>query len=1017
MESLPIRLRGGRMHNLQNIDLDIPSGRLVVLCGVSGSGKTSLAFDTLYAEGQRRYIESFSPYIRQFLPQREKPDYDSLENLPAAIAVKRSGVPRTNRSTVGTTAEVDDYLRILYSRISQLFCPGCDQPIVRHDAHSVAEWIASKSRRRAMITFRLEWIDVHDLSIQLSSLQQSGFTRIIVNNKTWNLATDDRAQFATAVEGFQAGDVVVDRITTGEVTPRIVESLETAFSWGGDSMNVLVEPDRGPVSETPVQTVLIDGVAFRSQRFSHDLACEPCERRFTDPQPSTFSFNSSMGACPTCEGLGEISVLDRDKIVPDRSKTLRGGAIAPWTTPAYRHELDELIALADEYRIPLDKPVDQLSEKHWELIQRGVPAKNFGGLDGFFAWLDQRKYKMHLRVFASRWRSYHECPECHGKRLNQDALAFRIDGFSIDQALEMSIKEAIHWMDALTLSDNQRKIASEALKQIRSRLQFLSVVGLDYLSLNRPLRTLSGGEATRVSLTTSLGSDLVSMLYVLDEPTIGLHPHDTEGLIRSIEGLRDRGNTVIVVEHEPQLMERADWLIEIGPRAGREGGRVCFQGTIEELKRSDSKTGSYLKSIEPGEPPARTMKMSTEGELAVTGIDREGPNDNYSIPGSLLPGTPGRRAGDEGALFPRVSTPHPPSPSPQKTGERGGKNSGCDVANANRFTLGQPKSLRLRNAHGRNLKNIDIDFPLGCLCVVTGVSGSGKSTLVLETLGAAVMRAKNMKTLPPLAYDSLAGDDAIRDCVVIDQDPLGLSSRSNPATYTKILDDLRRLFAELPETKRRGYSPGFFSFNNKEGQCSRCEGEGTLTIDMQFLTDIQTTCPDCKGSRYRNEILEIKYRDRSIADCLSLSVDEAKQFFRGQSKIQKKLDKLFDIGLGYLVLGQSLSTISAGEAQRIKLATYLTDSQDSGTLFLMDEPTTGLHFSDIERLIDVMRRLIDAGHSLIVIEHNEQLIRAADHVIDLGPGAAENGGQVIATGSPYEIADHPSSTTGKYLRV
>ena len=947
------------MHNLKNIDLDIPSGKLVVLCGVSGSGKTSLAFNTLYAEGQRRYIESFSPYIRQFLPQREKPEYDSLENLPAAIAVKRSGVPRTNRSTVGTTAEVDDYLRILYSRTSQLFCPSCNHLIVRHDASSVADWIGITSRRKAMITFQLEWIDIQDLSMQLSTLQQSGFTRLVVGKKTWNLATDNRVLFASAVEGFQAGNVVVDRITTGELSPRIVESLETAFSWGGDSIDVLVETDRDPTSEILKRTILIDGAAFVSQRFSHELACGPCGRRFTEPQPSTFSFNSSHGACPKCEGLGEISIVDLDKIVPDRSKSLREGAIAPWTTPAYRHELDELIVLADEYRVPLDKPVEQLSKKHWELIQHGVPAKDFGGLDGFFAWLDQRKYKMHLRVFASRWRSYQVCPECHGKRLNPDALAFRINGLSIDQALELPIKDASSWIDALTLSDSHKKIASDALKQIQSRLRFLSVVGLDYLSLNRPLRTLSGGEATRVSLTTSLGSDLVSMLYVLDEPTIGLHPHDTEGLIRSIEGLRDRGNTVIVVEHEPQLIERADWLIEIGPRAGRDGGQVCFQGTIDALKSSDSKTGYYLNSINLVDQAAG------------------------SIESNLIPS--------------------PPSPQPLST-------EGVEDR------LGM-RILRLRNAHGRNLKNIDIDFPLDCLCVVTGVSGSGKSTLVLDTLGAAMMLAKNKKNQPPLAYHSLTGDDAIRDCVVIDQDPLSLSSRSNPATYTKILDDLRRLFAELPEAKRRGYSPSYFSFNNKEGQCPRCEGEGTLTVDMQFLTDIQTNCPDCKGSRYRSEILEIKYRNRSIADCLSQSVEEAKQFFRGQAKIQLKLDKLFDIGLGYLVLGQSLSTISAGEAQRIKLATYLTDSQESGTLFLMDEPTTGLHFSDIERLIDVMRRLIAAGHSLIVIEHNEQLVRAADHVIDLGPGAAEKGGQVVATGSPTEIANDPSSVTGKYLKV
>ncbi len=935
----PIRLRGGRMHNLQSIDLDIPTGKLVVICGVSGSGKTSLALDTLYAEGQRRYIESFSPYMRQFLPQRDKPEYDRLENLPAAIAVKRSGVPRTNRSTVGTTAEVDDYLRILYARLGKLFCPGCNQFITRHDPSSVVAWIGSTSRRRAIIAFRLDWIDAQDLSMQLATLQQSGFTRIVIANKTWNLATDDRSTLAIAIEGHRVGYVVVDRVTTGETTPRIAESLETAFSWGDDSVLVFVEsaPDLAELSFNTPSAVSIDEKFFEMHRFARELFCEPCNRQFSDPEPRTFSFNSSLGACPRCEGLGEISSLDMDKIVPDPSKTLRQGAIAAWTTPAYRHELDELIALAGEFLIPLDKPANQLSPKVWAIIQHGIPSHQFGGLDGFFAWLDQRKYKMHLRIFAARWRSYQKCSECQGKRLKPDALAFRIDGLSIDQVLALSIDEAIVWLDRLVLSENDQKIASDAIKQIKARLRFLQTVGLGYLAFERPLRTLSGGEATRVSLTTSLGSDLVSMLYVLDEPTIGLHPHDTEGLIRSIEGLRDRGNTVLVVEHEPQLIERADWIVDIGPQAGRMGGQVCFEGTVAALKKTDGKTGTYLRALEA----SSLLKMACDSEA---------------------------------------------------------------------------KLLRLRGASGRNLKNIDVDFRLGCLCVVTGVSGSGKSSLVLDTLGAGLLLAKGQKTQQPLPHQALLGHEAIRDCVMIDQDPISLSSRSNPATYTQILDEMRRLFADTPDAKRRAMTASHFSFNNQEGQCNRCLGDGVLTIDMHFLSDIQTTCPACKGSRYREEILQVKYRVRSIAECLAMSVDEAKQFFRGQPKLQKRLDKLIDIGLGYLVLGQSLTTLSAGEAQRIKLASYLSDSSESGTLFLMDEPTTGLHFYDVDRLIDVMRRLIAAGHSLIVIEHNDQLIRAADFVVDLGPGAANEGGQVIATGTPYQIAMNPKSITGRYLQ-
>ena len=853
----PIRLRGGRMHNLQNIDLDLPNGKLVVICGVSGSGKTSLAFDTLYAEGQRRYIESFSPYTRQFLPQRDKPEYDRLDHLPAAIAVKRSGIPRTNRSTVGTTAEVDDYLRILFARLARLFCPKCEQCIERHDPSSVLKWLGKQTRRRAMITFRLEWLDFQDLSLQLSHLQQSGFTRLVVADHVWNLATDDRAQMATSIECSRFGYVVVDRIATGEETARITESLETAFAWGDDSIVLFVESERTESNTLSLETHKIDSTAFSIRHFARELVCDGCSMRFAAPEPRLFNFNSSLGACPCCKGLGDISSFEIDKYGLDRSS----------------------------------------------------------------------------QPFQAE-----TCPECLGKRLKSDALAFRIDGLSIVQVLSLSIDEAVLWFKRLGLSESEQIIASDVLKQMDARLRFLQTVGLGYLALDRPLRTLSGGEATRVALTTSLGSNLVSMLYVLDEPTIGLHPHDTEDLIRSIEALRDRGNTVIVVEHEPQLMARADWIIEIGPKAGRLGGQVCFQGTSKDLIASNGVTGGYLRSF------------------AETGVQ---PNDRFE----------------------------------------------------------STKQLQLRGATGRNLKNISVEFPLNCLCVVTGVSGSGKSTLVMDTLGAALNFEKSSASPPPLKHQSLVGYDAIRKCVIVDQDPISLSSRSNAATYTQLFDDIRRLFSATVESKRRGYSPSHFSFNGQAGQCLRCEGHGVLTIDMQFLSDIQTTCLDCKGSRYRDEILEVKYRDRSIAECLNLSIEEARQFFRGQTKLQKKFDKLIEIGLGYLILGQSLTTLSAGESQRLKLASYLSGSKESGTLFLMDEPTTGLHFSDIDRLISIMRRLISAGHSLVVIEHNDQLIRAADYLIDLGPGAADQGGQVIATGTPFQIARNPLSITGRFLHT
>jgi len=840
------------MHNLQGIDLDIPLGKLVVICGVSGSGKTSLAFDTLYAEGQRRYIESFSPYVRQFLPQRDKPEYDRLENLPAAIAVKRSNVPRTNRSTVGTTAEVDDYLRTLYARLGELYCPGCQQPIIRHDPTSVAVLLGSLSRRRAMIAFRIAWMDAPDLAMQLSSLQESGFTRLIVANQSWNLATNDRSQMAEAFEGLRTGWVIVDRIATGEVTPRTIESLETAFSWGDNALQVFVAVDTEQPCDANALHVSIDGAEFAEYHFARELECVRCNRQFSDPDPRTFNFNSPLGACPTCEGTGEVAVPDFDKTVSNR-------------------------------------------------------------------------------------RSYQVCTACHGKRLQASSLAYKLDGKSIDQVLGLSIDEARRWFEQLDLNESGQRIAAEALLQIKARLKFLQTVGLGYLTLDRPLRTLSGGEATRVALTTSLGSNLVSMLYVLDEPTIGLHPHDTEGLIRSIESLRDRGNSVVVVEHEPQLMIRADWLIEIGPQAGRKGGQVCFQGTVDELRQTSGLTANYLNS-------------STIPDLET--------NDSSS----------------------------------------------------------QHSTLRLRGARGRNLKNIDVDVPLNCLCVVTGVSGSGKSTLVLDTLGAALRQAKGDNSAQPLPHSSLEGHDVIRDCVTIDQEPISLSSRSNPATYTKLFDTIRRLFSESQDANRRGLSPSHFSFNSKDGQCPRCDGNGILTIDMQFLADIQTTCPDCKGSRYREEILDVKYRDRSIADCLRLSIEEARQFFRGQKKLQKKLDQLIEIGLGYVVLGQSLKTLSAGESQRIKLASYLSEYSGGNTLFLLDEPTTGLHFADVDRLIALLRNLVTAGHSVLVIEHNDQFIRAASHIIDLGPGAADEGGHIVATGTPMQIAKNAASITGKYLK-
>jgi len=959
-----IHLRGAHSHNLKAIDVDIPLNKLTIVCGVSGSGKTSLALDTLYAEGQRRYIESFSPYTRQFLQRLDKPDYKTLTNLPAAIAVRRSGVPRTNRSTVGTISEVDDYLRILFSRASTLYCPGCNREVRRHDAASVSCWIRTLRPGRAMIAFELAWTDSQDLAMQLANLQQAGFARVVIGAQAWNLADDDRESMAAAAKKSQRGYIIVDRITTGPSGAPSVESLETALQWGDGKVVVMI--DRASIGEAPDDSTgvyQVNGTDYFQCCFSRDRICHACNRSFRDSEPRTFSFNSSLGACPTCEGIGEVSEVDRNKVVPDPNISLRNGAIAPWTTPAYSHELSELLALASDYGISTDVPVKKLSTKAWSLIQHGVPERQFGGLDGFFAWLDRKKYKMHIRIFAARWRTYHSCPTCDGKRLNPDSLAYKIAGLSITDVSQMAVDQALDWLGAQEWNETNQRIVADPLHQIRSRLRYLQEVGLGYLAIDRPLRTLSGGEATRVTLTTSLGSDLVSMLYVLDEPTVGLHPFDTEQLSKAILALRDRGNTVLVVEHEPGLILKADWLVEIGPHAGQLGGEVQFAGTIDQLRKSKTLTAKYLfatnQSPEPTALAVDSLRLHSQLEFSAAG---EKPESSITIP----------------------------------------------EATTNRIDV-QVKSVTIRGASGRNLKSIDVTIPLRKLVVVTGVSGSGKSTLVMDTLAVALEKHFGRSGGNALPFESIDGLEQLKNVLVIDQEPISLSLRSNPATYSRVFDDIRKVFAATPEAKARNMPAGHFSFNNEAGRCHRCEGDGFLAIDMQFLADIQTVCPECHGSRYTLDVLQVKYRDRSIADCLAMSVIEAKEFFRGQPKLQSRLDPMIDLGLGYLRLGQSAPTMSAGETQRLKLATYLTDSATQSTLFILDEPTTGLHFHDVDKLLQSLRKLIAGGHSVLMIEHNEQVIRAADYGIDLGPGPSELGGQVVSFGTISELIQSQKS--------
>ncbi|HJT31295.1 MAG TPA: excinuclease ABC subunit UvrA [Pirellulales bacterium] len=943
-----ISLRGVDVHNLKHVDLDLPHRRLIVFCGVSGSGKSSLAFDTLYAEGQRRYIETFSAFTRQFLERLEKPAAERIEGIPPAIAVASAGKNpgRSSRSTIGTATETHDYLRLLLAKVGQVFCLSCGREVKRDTPQSMATTLAGlPSGTRFLVTFPLETIATRDQAALSAALREEGFVRAIVDGRLvdFDCPTPPPWQLSAAdADARRQVDVVVDRLAAGAASDRrLLDSLETAFEKGGGRCQVFFEwSDACPPAGLPAgREATIDERRWRRLSFSARLACDDCGREYPTPEPRLFSFNSPLGACPECEGYGNVIDIDLELVVPDQEKSLREGAVAPWNTPAYAHELQELLALARNYDLPIDVPYRQLDERQRRLIVEGVPERNFGGLRGFLAWLERRKYKMHIRVFLSRWRSYRPCPVCGGARLRPEALATRVGGKNIAELSNLKVREAAEFFRSLELPDWQRAVGRMMLDQVRARLGYLQAVGLDYLTLDRPLRTLSGGEAQRVALTSALGSSLVNMLYVLDEPSIGLHPHDTGRLLTAIEGLRDRGNTVVVVEHEEAMIRAADQVIEIGPGAGERGGRVVFQGAPSEMEASAaSVTGDYLAGRRAIRLPAK------------------------------------RRPPDHGWI-------------------------------------------RLAGARGNNLNNVTVEFPLGLLCVVTGVSGSGKSTLVEDTLYPALCRRLRKESVKPLACDDLLGDGQVNDVIMVDQSPIGRSPRSNPVTYVKAFDEIRQVFAETVDARTRNYTAGHFSFNVEGGRCNACEGQGSIEIDMQFLADVYMKCAKCQGRRYRREILDVVYRGRNIAEVLDLTVREAFAFFRGQTKVQARLKRLMDVGLDYLRLGQPANTLSGGESQRLKLAAHLSGVKRGRTLFLLDEPTTGLHFSDIVQLLDCFEALLAIGHSLIVVEHNLHLIKAADYVIDLGPGAADEGGRVVVQGTPEFVSRHPESVTGRYLRA
>ncbi|MEM6779362.1 MAG: excinuclease ABC subunit UvrA [Planctomycetota bacterium] len=953
----PIRVRGCRVHNLKEIDVDIPRGELVAICGLSGSGKTSLAIDTLYAEGQRCYIESFSAYTRQFLDRFDKPDCDSLDGIPPAIAVTRASTTKSNRGTVATSTEIAEHARLLFAKTGRLVCYRCGEVVEIDQPPTIAEqMVRDDDLERAMVGFEIWLPDRASASEILFGLQQEGYVRLILKEQMHRLSDDDRSSLAKKIgrRGVSA-TVVVDRLSKESDLTRWTESLETAMSEGNGRATIFIHSKQIKTSKPNATLATIDQRQYQVRVVSDRRRCDACDLDYPDPVPRLFNFNHPLGACPTCEGFGDVIDIDMDRVVPDPRKTLREGAIAPWTTPAYRHELDELLALADDVGLPVDVPFKKLAKKHLKIIHEGVPRHQFGGLNGFFEWLDRHKYKMHVRIFAARYRSYRTCPTCSGKRLRPEALAFRIGDRDIADFLAMRCEQADDFLASLTTLLNesadsvaeapvayqvhsdvdarQLRIAAEPIRQIRDRLAYLRSVGLGYLQLDRTLRTLSGGETQRIALTAALGSTLVGMLYVLDEPTAGLHPDDVTSLVSAIGRLRERGNTVLAVEHNAQVLRSADRILEIGPGAGVGGGEVIFEGTVDELvDDSTTVTGPYV--------------MSSGDDMVQRRRQR-----------------------------PAIGT------------------------------------IELRGASGRNLQSINIDFPLGQLCVVTGRSGSGKSTLIHDTLHGGVLAQlaqRNREAIPEagrlaLPVDSLHVPRTVQDCLIVDQSPISRSPRSCPVTYAKAFDPIRRLFSETVDARIRNYKPGHFSFNSAAGQCVACEGAGVQTVDMQFLADVSVVCAECRGRRYRDEVLQVRYRDQTIADILAMTIREAYVFFREHPKVQSKLKRLIDVGLDYVTLGQPATTLSSGEAQRLKLAAFLASSSKLKTLFLMDEPTTGLHFADIAKLIECFDTLIADGHSLIVIEHHPMMIAAADHMIELGPGAAEEGGRIVASGHPSKL--------------
>jgi excinuclease ABC subunit A len=925
-EANSIVVRGARVHNLKNIDCTIPLNKLTVVTGLSGSGKSSLAFDTLYAEGQRRYIESLSAYARQFLERMEKPDVDEVVGIAPPVAIRQKNTTRNPRSTVATATEIYDYLRLLFARVGTTTCYQCGQVVRRDHVDEIADQVlAMEGGRRFYVLFQVNFPD-DSLKPRLSSLRQHGFNRLYQEGRGFEFSTPESL---LDVDFRKPLYILVDRLTSGpDIRQRLIDSVEICFREAGEAVLEFVpagavSAEAGASHDAPLRLV-----------FSERFECKRCKITFQPPEPGLFSFNNPYGACPRCQGFGNTIDFDLDLVIPDKNKSLAEGAVEPWTKPRYRTYYNEMKRAARARNFPLDVPYYRLSSEQRRWLIEG--NDDFAGIRGFFDYLERKKYKLHVRVFLSRYRGYTLCPECQGGRLRREALHVLLEGKNITEVCRMSIQEAYPFFNELRLSPEQQTVADKVLDEIRSRLKFLYKVGLEYLTLDRLASTLSGGESQRIQLATALGSSLVGALYVLDEPSIGLHPRDTGRLIEILKTLRDLGNTVLVVEHDPEMMRESDTILDLGPGAGEHGGRLVYEGDLAGLcANPQSLTGRYL---------------SGELEIPVPAERRK--------PGKAW--------------------------------------------------------LRIRGARQHNLKTIDVEIPLGLMVCVSGVSGSGKSTLVHDVLYNALISRRGLPA-PRAEYERIEGDQQLAQVVLVDQSPLGRTPRSNPVTYIKAFDAIRDVFASTPEARKRGYTPGHFSFNIPGGRCETCQGDGTVTLEMQFLADIELVCEECGGRRYKPSVLEVRYKGRNIHEVLQMTVKEALAFFSGLPKVTHKIHVLEEVGLGYLRLGQSATTLSGGEAQRVRLAAHLAQPEIQNTLFIFDEPTTGLHFDDISKLLAAFRRLLDAGASVLIIEHNMDVLKTADWIIDLGPEGGDSGGYVVAAGTPEKLVKHPLSFTGKFL--